>query len=136
MIIDGMTDSFINKNKFEFMEVGEDVGNDIYLANFEYLKLILTYSVLSKQIVNEYVFRPMERMTIEGLIYDIEHEFFKFFNRIIRIELILNRINSFFANGNKWFEYLAAGKKNYDMDNLSDQIQYHMSLIILFINEN
>lgn len=71
----GITNSFINKNKFEFMEIDEERGNDVYLGSFQFLYLFLTYTAISKQIVNQYVFRSMETLMIEGLIYEIEHEF-------------------------------------------------------------
>ena len=136
MSIYGIANSFVNKNKFEFVDIGEELGNDVYLGSFQYLDLLLTYCSVTKQIVNQYVFRSMESIYIEGLINEVEFDFFKFFKRLIRVELILQRINSFFANGNHWFDHLATDKKTYDLENISDSIKYKMSILVLFINDN
>jgi hypothetical protein len=103
-----ITNSLISKNKLEFVDSFNCSG--IVLKFFERLDLKIDYDTITTRIVNKDLFKNMLRFYFEGLIYDIQADLFKHFAKLSYVSLILEKIESFYHNGNNWLSYLGYGK--------------------------
>ena len=114
--INFISNSFIVKNKFEFMDVDSKLCSDLYLRDIKFLGLHINYEILSSKILNMLLFKRIEKLEIRGLIFDIEVDLFKYFQEIKLISLNLDKFKQLYHNGNKWFKYLNYNEKNYNLN--------------------
>ena len=129
--INFISNSLIVKNKFDFMDIDSKFCSDLNLRDFHFLGLQISYDILSCKIINKILFKQMKKLEIRGLIYDIEHDLFKYFPEIKSISLNLDKFKQFYHNGNKWFKYLYYNEKNY---NLNIKKKLNLNMIILLIH--
>jgi hypothetical protein len=112
IFIGGISNTFLNKNKFEFFQGDDQVKS---LAHIDEIHLDVSYESLTSKQLHKILFENIKYLAINRLLNDIEADLFKDFNYLMRISLQLYDFKEFFSNGNLWFDYLRFNGKNYDL---------------------
>ena len=120
------TNSYLEKNVFEFLEINKTIGNTIHLNEFRFFFIYIRFDTLSTKIINQYVFKNVEQIRVYGYILNIQYDLFKNFNYANTIILNTLKIRTLFHNGNGWLGYL---RHSYQNSSLS--IKYNVPKIIL-----
>ena len=74
----------------------------------------MSYDTVDHSLINRLLFRNMNFLNIYGLVYDIEADLFKDFNKLCSISLWLDKIKQFYHKGNKWLTYIRHNDKPSD----------------------
>ena len=128
LFIGGISNTFLNKNKFEFIQGDSKVKSLIYLETIE---LEISYESLTSKLLHKLLFKNIKYLSINQLLVDIEADLFKNFKYLMRISLQLYNFKQFFSNGNLWFDYLRYNGEIYDLNNY-DTINVNYIMNIMF----
>jgi hypothetical protein len=128
MFIGGVSNTFLNKNKFEFIQGDSKVKSLIYLETVE---LEISHESLTSKLLHKILFKNIKYLSINQLLADIEADLFKNFKYLMRISLQLYNFKQFFSNGNLWFDYLRFNGETYDLNNC-DAINNNFIMNIMF----
>jgi hypothetical protein len=131
MTVFSISNSFINKNKLEFIEIDEKSATYLITGIIEYT-IDISYEYLTSRILDRYLFRNVSQFNVFGNnIYDIEYDLFKDFSRLNQILFFIDSLKQFFhSNKNKWMHGLRYSSDIYDID--EPGVKYNPKLFIHF----
>jgi hypothetical protein len=98
-----ITNSLIYKNQLEFLDLNETAEFDMSFTN---LALDMAYERITHRLVEKFVFKNMQVLSLNGLIYAIQTDFFAFFSKIKVIYINVDNFQIFFHKGLKWLDYI------------------------------
>ena len=100
-----ISNSFIFKNQFGFLDINQTQTFDL---NVQIKKLLLNvaYEDLDRNLLNKYVFKELMFFDLTGIVYSIENDLFKNFEKIKLIILNIENFSTFFQSGLKWMTFL------------------------------
>ena len=84
----------------------------------------MSYTSLTTRILNKYLFRTLWKITLYGVVNNIQSEIFLNFNHLKYIDLQLDNFKEFFHNENKWMKDLNYLAKNLEMK--KEEIKYNL----------
>ena len=113
LVIASLSNSFINKNKFEFTPIGETLAKQIVVKQLEILRVFISYDEVSTSLINPFVFKSLKQLVITGYVNNIQPELFMHFNELSLLYLNFDRLKAFFHNTNKkWMSNLKFNSKS------------------------
>jgi hypothetical protein len=95
--------SFLMKNRVNFHRLN---SSNIYLKYLLSLQLIMTFEVLDQNNLSPDLFRNVESLGLAGILYGIQDDLFKDFQKLKMIDFAISNLKEFFHLGNKWMNYL------------------------------
>jgi len=95
--------SFLMKNRVNFHRLN---SSNIYLKYLLSLQLIMTFEVLDQNNLSPDLFRNVESLGLAGILYGIQDDLFKDFQKLKIIDFAISNLKEFFHLGNKWMNYL------------------------------
>ena len=91
------------KNRVNFHQLN---SSTIYLKYLLSLQLIMTFEVLDQNNLSPDLFRNVESLGLAGILYGIQVDLFKDFQKLRIIDFAISNLKEFFHLGNKWMNYL------------------------------
>ena len=108
--------SFINQNVLSFSEIPEDYGKQ--LNSIIYQLMLKIYRVkLDLSVLNQYVFKEIVSLDLNGLISSFQTDLFKSFAYLKVLRIKTQNVKGLLTNNNQWIQYL-----NYEVNvDINDQ---------------
>ena len=127
----GISNSLIYKNRLEFLDLNETTNlntSSIYYALFYF-----DYEHVTHKAVNKLIFRGINVLILQGIIYDIQVDFFYSFKNVRCVTLSNENLKSFLHVGLKWLNYLNKNiRVNLSSLDKSAQIMSHSVILEIF----
>ena len=115
--LQSISNSFINKNMLEFIEIDENISVNL-ITRINQVVLEVSYVFLTTKILDRNLFRNIVELDVFGNnIYDIEHDLFKHFSHLNQILFFIDNFKQFFhSNKNKWMYDLGNDSVTFNID--------------------
>jgi hypothetical protein len=135
LVIDTVSNSFINKNQFEFIDVDPAGGRNL-VSYLNLIQITISYEHLTSRIFNRYLFKNAISLVIYGNnIYDVEYDLFKYFSKLNKLIIFINNIKQFYhENRNEWMSSLKHFADSYNVDDYiikRNKITVNMVLVLV-----
>ena len=103
-----VTNSFIYKNRLEFINVDDEILslNHTNLNGPAYLLINIVFEALTTKILCPHVFKNLQYLTIIGAPSSLQTNLFGSFKKIEHLMLNMDNLKSFFQRGLQWMSYL------------------------------
>jgi hypothetical protein len=99
-----LTSSFVRKNILSFTQLNSNlsiINSTILQADFSLYRLNFDLNLF-----NQHVFKKTTKLDLNGIIYSIQTDLFKYFTQIKLIRLRSQHVKQLFARNNEWLESL------------------------------
>lgn len=104
-----ISNSLLIKNQLRFIQINE---SDYFSLNNQYLSTVnfdVVYTKLTLEMMNEFAFKYVCSLIINGILDEIQTDMFSHFKFIRSINLYLRDFEKFFQKGTKWITFLNKG---------------------------
>ena len=104
-----ISNSLLIKNQLRFIQINE---SDYFSLNNQYLSTVnfdVVYTKLTLEMMNEFAFKYVCSLIINGILDEIQTDMFYHFKFIRSINLYLRDFEKFFQKGTKWITFLNKG---------------------------
>jgi hypothetical protein len=126
-----ITNSFIFKNRLEFIDVNSTSSDDLNIKNLKKFDVNIFFEDLTLKIVNRNVFQNIKILIVHGILLQMQPNLLDYFQNLSVVTLHLDNLKSFIhSNGISWLNYL---NKNVSYRTLSRKnIDIRQSSVIQF----
>ncbi len=100
--IENLKDSLINKNIFSF----QNISIEYIKTNILQLILKVFRYNLDQRLLNEFIFKNLVFLDINGILNSIQPDLFKYFKQLKLLRFRTQNAKSLLTNKNKWLNYL------------------------------
>ena len=120
-----VTNSYLSRNLLNFIEVdfNETEAPDVLIRK---IMLQMNYVSLTSRILNKYLFRTIYKITLYGVVNNIQSDLFRNFYYLKHLDIQIDNFEELFHNWNKWMRDLNYFAKNFVQ---KDEIKFNLEYV-------
>ena len=101
-----IVNSFIFKNQLGFSDINETESAGVCIENLVNLGLEIIFEDLTLRLMNKYLFKSVQILSVSGSIRSIQADLFDHFRELKIILINTDNIGQFYRNGLEWLTHL------------------------------
>ncbi len=132
-----ITNSFIFKNRLEFINVDEDMPKPIGLniRQLDYLEINVLFEALTSNILYPPIFKTITLLQLTGSPYSIQTDLFESFKKFEYIIFNVDNLSSLLHQGLEWMSFLNSDVNVSVVSNVTKLSKYLPRIILIQFNE-
>jgi hypothetical protein len=127
-----ITNSFIFKNRLEFINIDADVPvGGLHTNEIQFLALNIVYEELSEKILNPHIFKYIIGLELSGSPYRIKETLFELFTQLEYVICYMESMRKFLHEGITWINSLNVNVNNNDTFELRPNSTDRLVILVL-----
>jgi len=131
LIVTQLSSTFIETNLLKFQNVSKDILKKLNCSIFQF-QVSFYHTQLDSALLNEYIFKNMMVLDLNGQITSIQEDLFKPFKYLQMLRFRMQNIENVLVRNNAWLRYVN-NRVNVDLTNEEDIFKNKRNHVILVI---